>query len=136
MHSVFFAIFENVQMNIIALFRVVEVSAYRYDVIFSIEKIGSTTATKKPLQGPRLFDKFSITDCMYAPLVFRFNTYHIGVSEKQVLKCNMLKTDIKICQKQSATGAKILSQSKVGVIEDNLFLVKITITNVAPQNSA
>ena len=50
--------------------------------IARIENLWSLCLDFHHTQGPFLFGDFSLADCMYAPIVNRFRTYDVKVSEK------------------------------------------------------
>jgi len=83
MHSGFNNIRNTMPMNVRAKGRRIEVTPaieaeiQRIDVLWSellLSGVGQ--------EGPWLFGEFSIADCMYAPMTFRFNTYGIELSGK------------------------------------------------------
>jgi glutathione S-transferase len=81
MHSGFFAIRENMPMNCRATGRRVAISADMQREIARVDQLWGMLRQKYSTHGPWLFGRFSIADCMYAPMVFRFNTYGVGLSE-------------------------------------------------------
>ena len=116
MHSGFFAIRENMPMNVRALGRVIEISADMQNEISRIDQIWSDTIANYSHQGPWLFGEFSIADCMFAPMVFRFSTYNIVVSEvSRAYMQNVLSNPhLKMWQEQSQAETESLIQSEVG----------------------
>ena len=68
-------------MNCRAMNRKVELSKELRNEISRINKIWIDLLTRYSSSGPYLFGDFSIADCMFAPVVFRFNTYGIAVSD-------------------------------------------------------
>ncbi|MCZ6772787.1 MAG: glutathione S-transferase family protein [Proteobacteria bacterium] len=80
MHSGFFAIRENMPMNCRARSRKVTISTESEMEISRIDDLWSGCRKKYSNYGPWLFGEFSIADCMFAPVVFRFNTYDVSVS--------------------------------------------------------
>lgn len=81
MHSGFFLVREKLPMNCRALNRKVEISTELQNEISRIDKIWKDLLTSYSSIGPYLFGELSIADCMFAPVVFRFNTYNIAVSD-------------------------------------------------------
>ena len=81
MHSSFFALREAMPMNCRAVNRSVPMTAELQEDISRIDHIWTGLRKKHAGQGPWLFGKFSIADCMFAPVVFRFSTYNATVSE-------------------------------------------------------
>lgn len=81
MHSGFTEIRRRLPMNCRATGRQVPMDAALNREIARIEQIWSTNRETISASGPWLFGEFSIADCMFAPVVFRFNTYGIKVSD-------------------------------------------------------
>lgn len=82
MHSGFFTLRERLPMNCRAENRQVPVSADLQKEICRIDDLWSEMRTEYGGGGKWLFGEFSIADCMFAPVVFRFSTYQIPVSEE------------------------------------------------------
>lgn len=81
MHSGFFEIRNRLPMNCRATNRMVEVTEDLQSEISRINTLWSELRKKYSKGGPWLFGEFSIADCMFAPVVFRFSTYNVKVSE-------------------------------------------------------
>jgi glutathione S-transferase len=81
MHSGFFTIREKLPMNCRAVDRHVPISADLEKEISRIDSMWTELRTKFSASGQWLFGEFSIADCMFAPVVFRFRTYNVAVSE-------------------------------------------------------
>ena len=81
MHSGFFPLREAMPMNCRAANRSVPMTADLQEDISRIDTLWTSLRAKHSNDGPWLFGQFSIADCMYAPVVFRFNTYNVAVSE-------------------------------------------------------
>jgi len=77
MHSGFFALRQAMPMNCRATGRVVERTPALDADIDRVLTIWRKCRTKYAQNGPWLFGSFSIADAMYAPVVFRFNTYGV-----------------------------------------------------------
>ena len=82
MHSGFFALREQMPMNCRAVNRRVTLTEALENDIQRIDRLWTALRTEYAEQGPWLFGEFSIADCMYAPVAFRFFTYNAAVSEK------------------------------------------------------
>ncbi|MEL7143357.1 MAG: glutathione S-transferase family protein [Cyanobacteria bacterium J06573_11] len=78
MHAGFFGLRNELPMNCRALRTVVPTAAAQKDIA-RIDAIWSHCMTQ--YNGPWLFGDFSIADCFYAPVVLRFNTYDISLSD-------------------------------------------------------
>jgi glutathione S-transferase len=81
MHSSFFLVREKLPMNCREMNRKVEISKELQKEISRINKIWTDLLFRYSSSGPYLFGDFSIADCMFAPVVFRFNTYDIAASD-------------------------------------------------------
>ncbi|WP_163338290.1 glutathione S-transferase family protein [Desulfopila sp. IMCC35008] len=81
MHSGFFTLREDMPMNCRAKGRQVLISENLQKDITRVDDIWSALREKYSEKGPWLFGLFSIADCMFAPVVFRFQTYGVTVSE-------------------------------------------------------
>lgn len=81
MHSGFFTLRNDLPMNCRATNRCVEISAELQLEINRVESIWATLRSKYADLGPWLMGGFSIVDCMYAPVVFRLESYAIPVSD-------------------------------------------------------
>lgn len=84
MHSSYFALREEMPMNCRALNRKVPMNEPLQKDISRIDSLWSGLRKKYSGNGPYLFGEFSIADCMFAPVVFRFNTYNVAVSENSL----------------------------------------------------
>ncbi len=68
-------------MNCRASNRSVPISNDLRKEILRIDDLWSGLTEKNSKSGPWLFGEFSIADCMFAPVVFRFSTYNVAVSD-------------------------------------------------------
>ena len=81
MHSGFFTIRGKMPMNCRASDRSVPISDDLQREILRVDSLWSSLIEKNSKSGPWLFGEFSIADCMFAPVVFRFSTYNVSVSD-------------------------------------------------------
>ena len=79
MHSGFQALRNELPMNCRARREVAPSPAARADIA-RILAIWDTCRSKYTAAGPWLFGKFSVADAMYAPVVFRFQTYGVSLT--------------------------------------------------------
>ena len=79
MHSGFPNIRTEMPMNVRAMGRVVEISEPINKEIARIDTMWTQLREIYGSRGPWLFGEFSIADCMFAPIVFRFRTYGISL---------------------------------------------------------
>ena len=89
MHSGFSALRAELPMNCRAKRRISISEAAKAD-ISRIEAIWSQYATESEDGEIRLFGRFSIADCFFAPVALRFMTYGIILSEKAEAYANSL----------------------------------------------
>jgi len=82
MHSGFFTLRQALPMNCRASGRKVVVTEELQEEISRIDSIWSSLRAEYQGRGPWLYGDFSIVDCMFAPVVFRFHTYGVSVSER------------------------------------------------------
>ncbi len=79
MHSGFTSIRSQLPMNCRARRRL-QLSAEAQAEVVRVEQIWSELREAHANEGAFLFGRFSIADCMYAPMVMRFHTYQITLS--------------------------------------------------------
>ncbi len=109
MHSGFFTIRELLPMNCRAIDRKVPMTAELKKEISRIDILWTSLRSKHAALGPWLFGEFSIADCMFAPVVFRFTTYNVPVSEnsseymKHVLSNQKVQQWLKQAKKEMET---------------------------------
>lgn len=80
MHSGFFQLRGDMPMNCRAEGRRIERSASLQKDIDRIDNLWQKLRLENGVEGPWLFGKFSIADCLFAPVVFRFATYDVKLS--------------------------------------------------------
>lgn len=81
MHSGFFELRAKMPMNCRATGRRVAMTPGLERDVNRIIDLWTTLRHEYASQGPWLFGTFSIADCMYAPVVSRFHTYGVSVSD-------------------------------------------------------
>ncbi len=81
MHSGFFEIRNQMPMNCRAINRNVEIDNKLKQEISRIDQIWSQLLSNHSNSEQWLFGRFTITDAMYAPLIFRFKTYDVALSK-------------------------------------------------------
>lgn len=117
MHSGFFTIREQLPMNCRAQNRSVTITEPLSKEIFRIDSIWTELRQNYGAKGKWLFGKFSIADCMFAPVVFRFSTYGIAVSEeaKDYMKTVLAHGAVQLWLDQSKQEVEVLEYSEVGM---------------------
>ncbi len=96
MHAGFLVLREAMPMNCRAQDRRVSISEALGKDINRIDTMWAGLRAKYCGIGPWLFGDFSIVDCMYAPVVMRFITYNVAVSETSSTYINNLRAHPKI----------------------------------------
>ncbi|MBT8145848.1 MAG: glutathione S-transferase family protein [Gammaproteobacteria bacterium] len=93
MHAGFSRIRNLMPMNARAEGRQVEISAELESEIQRLEKMWGLLRSARGKNGPWLFGEFSIADCMFAPMSFRFNTYGVELAGNAKKYCDHLLND-------------------------------------------
>lgn len=78
MHSSFFSLRNQMPMNCKIKDKKVNMSDQLLQEIARIDELWQDMRNKYKADGPYLFGKFSIADCMFAPVVTRFVTYSVN----------------------------------------------------------
>ena len=89
MHGGFMGVRSQMPMNCRAT-RKVDLSASTQQEVQRIDAMWSSLCQTHTAKGPWLFGDFSIADCMYAPVVFRFKTYRVNVSPDSTAYMNTM----------------------------------------------
>ncbi len=116
MHSGFFTLRGAMPMNCRAKNRRVPMTADLQKEISRIDSIWTELRNKYADQGPWLFGEFSITDCMFAPVIFRFSTYQTPVSEiSQKYMAHVLSNPkIQLWAEQAGQEEEMIETEEVG----------------------
>jgi glutathione S-transferase len=117
MHSGFFTIREKLPMNCRAVDRKVPITADIEKEITRIDSMWAGLRAKYSASGPWLFGKFSIADCMFAPMVFRFRTYNVAVSESSTdyMKNVLENPKAQLWLEQARKEVEIIESTEVGM---------------------
>lgn len=107
MHSGFIALREAMPMNCRAMGRKVSLpDAVTHD-IDRIFEIWSDCLERYGNEGGWLFNRFSVVDAMYAPVVLRFRTYGINLPDKachypaRLLQSNAMQNWLEACESET-----------------------------------
>ncbi|MBU3917921.1 glutathione S-transferase family protein [bacterium] len=92
MHSGFFNLRSEMPMNCRKVFGNFKPSEKAIQDIKRVRNIWSDCLNTYAADGPWLFGRFSIADCMYAPVVTRFVTYGTSLSEQESQYVKTVKT--------------------------------------------
>ncbi len=117
MHSGFFVLREAMPMNCRAMDRKVLISEELNRDIVRIDTMWSGLREKYAAYGPWLFGDFSIADCMYAPVVMRFATYNVAVSETSKAYMTKLRAHpkIQLWLEQASAEIETIDSEEVGI---------------------
>lgn len=117
MHSGFSTLRNDMPMNCRALQRKVEISDDLQMDINRINTLWTGLLGKYADYGPWLFGEFSIADCMFAPVVFRFRTYGVQVSElaEKYMATVLAHPQIKLWQEMAEKEKESIAYSEVGL---------------------
>ncbi|MGB3212856.1 MAG: glutathione S-transferase family protein [Desulforhopalus sp.] len=117
MHSGFFTLRKAMPMNCRAANRSVPMTAELQKEISRIDSLWRELRTDYSSHGPWLFGEFSIADCMFAPVVFRFLTYNVAVSEtcRQYMQHVLEHPKIKLWLAQAEKEVEAIESEEVGI---------------------
>lgn len=117
MHSGFFALRGALPMNCRATDRNVPMTEELKKDVSRIDSMWSALREKHSHNGPWLFGAFSIADCMFAPVVFRFATYNVAVSErsKEYMENVLANPKIQLWLEQAKNEVEIIDAEEVGI---------------------
>ena len=116
MHSGFFTIREKLPMNCRAIDRRVATTTGLEKEISRIDSMWTELRTKYSALGPWLFGEFSIADCMFAPVVFRFRTYNVAVSGSSAdyMKTVLQNPKVQLWLNQAQKEVETIESTEVG----------------------
>jgi glutathione S-transferase len=117
MHSGFFTLREKLPMNCRATGRKVAMTSDLIKEISRVDSLWTGLRAKYAASGPWLFGEFSIADCMFAPVAFRFATYQVAVSEssRQYLQTVLHHPKIQLWLEQAKKETETIDDSEVGL---------------------
>lgn len=116
MHSGFFTLRGEMPMNCRAEKRKVTISENLAKEISRVDSLWSELRETFADQGPWLFGTFSIADCMFAPVVFRFNTYNVAVSasSRQYMDSVLAHPKVQLWRDQAKSETETIKSEEVG----------------------
>jgi len=117
MHSGFGEIRSRLPMNCRAENRTVPMTPKLDEEIARVDRLFSQMRKLYHTLGPWLFGPFSIADCMYAPMVLRFHSYGITLSQPAQEYTNTVKNSSALKQWLAAASqeSEILEDNEVGL---------------------
>jgi glutathione S-transferase len=116
MHSGFFVLRRQMPMNCRAVNRKVHITADLQREISRIDTLWSSLRNRYSAQGAWLFGEFSIADCMFAPVVFRFNTYNPVLSDisRKYMENVLAQPKIRLWLEQAKNETETIPGEEVG----------------------
>ena len=116
MHSSFFTLRNDMPMNCRATGRKVAISQALQDEITRVDALWSEMRTSYASIGPWMFGDFSIADCMFAPVVFRFNTYTPKLSgiSRDYMATMLEHPKMQLWLKQAQVEKEVIFHEEVG----------------------
>ncbi|ANG63222.1 glutathione S-transferase [Marinobacterium aestuarii] len=117
MHSGFSQVRSQMPMNCRASGRKVVVSPALKRDIARIDQIWSECRETYSGLGPWLFGEFSIADCMFAPVAFRFHTYEVKLSDPAAQYMQFVLSHGKMYDwaEQARTEPETIEMEEVGI---------------------
>ena len=107
MHAGFSEIRNNMPMNVRAEGRHIDMSPEIDSEIQRLGKLWSKLREAYEQNGSWLFGDFSIADCMFAPMAFRFNTYGVKPAGRAGEYCDLLLQDPAMQEWQESAKAEV-----------------------------
>ncbi|MFW2364834.1 MAG: glutathione S-transferase family protein [Desulforhopalus sp.] len=116
MHSGFFVLREKLPMNCRAEGRGVEIPPELRKEIDRIDSLWNEFRDKYKQHGDYLFGDFSIADCMFAPVVFRFKSYDIDLSDtsRSYVQTMLHHPKMQLWLEQAKDEKEVIVQEEVG----------------------
>jgi len=117
MHSGFFQLREKLPMNCRAVGREVAITPALEAEITRIERLWSRLRETHKDQGPWLFGTFSIADCMFAPVIFRFHTYGVSITDRSAEYMQHFLHNVQMQRwlRQAGEEPEIIAAAEVGI---------------------
>ncbi|MDJ0568416.1 MAG: glutathione S-transferase family protein [Pleurocapsa sp. MO_192.B19] len=117
MHSGFFSLREEMPMNCRATARRVHLTEGLTNDIKRIQAIWATCRKDNYQAGSWLFGSFTIADAMFAPVVFRFNTYGVECSSIAAEYMNFVlnDSDVQKWYKAAKHEPEVIETVEVGI---------------------
>ncbi|MGK7951188.1 MAG: glutathione S-transferase family protein [Xenococcaceae cyanobacterium] len=117
MHSGFFSLREKMPMNCRATDRRVDITEELANDIERIQSIWTNCRNENAQAGSWLFGSFSIADAMFAPVVFRFNTYGVECNSvgNEYMKTVLNDSDIKRWLEAAKNEPEVIEKVEVGI---------------------
>ena len=116
MHSSFTALRNELPMNCRAS-RKLDLSSAAKVNIAQIDSIWSHYTAKNSSIGPWLFGQFSIADCFFAPVAFRFSTYGVSLSDsaQKYLTLLLKHESVTVWQEAARAETEIIPRDEAGI---------------------
>ena len=116
MHSGFFALRSQMPMNCRASDRHVERTTELTNDIERIQAIWTNCRNRNSEAGSWLFGDFTIADAMFAPVVFRFNTYNVECDRggAEYMDTVLNDSDIQLWYEAAKSETEVIETSELG----------------------
>ena len=116
MHSGFMPLRSQMPMNCRASDREVERTTELTDDIDRIKAIWTDCRNQNASSGSWLFGDFTVADAMFAPVVFRFNTYKVKCDRiaAEYMETVLQDPDIQRWYEAAKTETEVIARSEVG----------------------
>lgn len=116
MHSGFFMLRDTLPMNCRASNRKVPMTPDLRKEIDRIDSLWTGLLTRYSDEGEYLFGRFSIADCMFAPVVFRFLTYGISVSDqsRRYMDTILAHPKVQLWREQACQEQEVIDAAEAG----------------------
>jgi len=116
MHSGFLVLRERLPMNCRATGRSAEITPELAREIERIDSLWCSFRQRFMQHGDYLFGEFSIADCMFAPVVFRFMTYGVETSEtsRAYIQTMMHHPKMQLWLEQAREEEEVILEEEVG----------------------
>lgn len=116
MHSGFFALREKMPMNCRAIGRRVQITKELAADIDRVRAIWTNCRNENAKAGSWLFGSFSLADAMYAPVVFRFNTYGVSGDRAatEYMQTVLQDSDVRQWYEAAIKEPEVIEQEEVG----------------------
>ncbi len=117
MHSGFMSLRSQMPMNCRATNRRVELTAGLAADIKRVQAIWTSCRNQNTQAGLWLFGDFTIVDAMYAPVVFRFNTYGVKCDPVATEYMNWVLNDpdLKVWYEAAKNETEVIEEEEVGI---------------------
>ena len=103
-------------MNCRASDRTVQITPNLQRDIERIDQLWTNLRQKYATEGDWLLGRFSIADCMFAPVAFRFNAYKINISDtsREYMQQVLSHPKVQLWKSQAQAETEVIEEAEVG----------------------